>query len=556
MEFLSGYSGEDEEEGDDAPLQISITKTPTCSAPALLASSHQLILKKSDNSKISWEPEMGPYHPYSSRSSQGRPKYGAGFIEETHVEDSIFDSLYHSYLRGDSEENQEKHEKQPGTKEKKRKLPLLPEELGDEQEGPWLPGSADEIKISQPVEKQSRKEKDDSPAKSGVGEEEDATLLAKRGIHIVEPDEEAEKWEKVNERKISNILPPRPARSSVAEDAKTVFHGKEERDYQGRSWTAVPSGIRGDDGEHECFIPKKCIKKFVGHSKGVQAVELFPKTGHLLLSASLDGKCKVWDVLQDRNVRRTYAGHTEGVRSIHMSNDGSQFLSSGFDRYVRLWDLETGQAVGTFSNRQMNYQVKFYPNDNNIFLCASSDNKIHQWDARSGEAVQEYNYHLQQCNTITFIDEGRKFVSTSDDKKILVWEYDIPVPIKYIAEPNMHSVPAVTIHPHHTHFVGQSMDNTIVTYQCGEKVKQLKRKTFRGHTNSGYACQMAFSPNGQFLASGDGLGKLLFWDFKSTKEYRKMQAHDGGPCMGVVWHPINPSWVVTCGWDGLIKLWD
>ena len=80
--------------------------------------------------------------------------------------------------------------------------------------------------------------------------------------------------------------------------------------------------------------------------------------------------------------------------------------------------------------------------------------------------------------------------------------------------------------------------------------------TFKGHLNSGYACGMSFSPNGKFLASGDGEGKLFFWDFKTTRVYRKLQAHDSGPCIDCAWHPMEPSWVFTCGWDGLIKLWD
>lgn len=65
----------------------------------------------------------------------------------------------------------------------------------------------------------------------------------------------------------------------------------------------------------------------------------------------------------------------------------------------------------------------------------------------SGDIVQEYDQHLGPVNTITFVDENRRFVTTSDDKTIRAWDYDIPVVIKYIAEPHMHSMPAVTLHP-------------------------------------------------------------------------------------------------------------
>jgi len=73
--------------------------------------------------------------------------------------------------------------------------------------------------------------------------------------------------------------------------------------------------------------------------------------------------------------------------------------------------------------------------------------KIIKWDTNTGKIVQEYDQHLGAVNTITFIDNNRRFVSTSDDKSIRVWEWNIPVVIKYIAEPHMHSMPAVTMHP-------------------------------------------------------------------------------------------------------------
>lgn len=75
--------------------------------------------------------------------------------------------------------------------------------------------------------------------------------------------------------------------------------------------------------------------------------------------------------------------------------------------------------------------------------------------------LQEYNYHLGAVNTVTFIDDNRRFVSSSDDKSLRVWEFGIPVQIKYIADPSMHSMPAVTPNPAGTAILCQSLDNQV-----------------------------------------------------------------------------------------------
>ena len=40
-----------------------------------------------------------------------------------------------------------------------------------------------------------------------------------------------------------------------------------------------------------------------------------------------------------------FSGHSKAVRDISFNNTGTQFLSAGYDRYVKLWDTETGMAV-------------------------------------------------------------------------------------------------------------------------------------------------------------------------------------------------------------------
>ncbi|CCI44955.1 unnamed protein product [Albugo candida] len=380
------------------------------------------------------------------------------------------------------------------------------------------------------------------------------TPKPKRVAPPIEMDPDVD-FDRMIEKKIAHLLPARLRPGQEAMEGKSTFLDAHEYDYLGRSWTEPPRTLR-PQAEGEVFLPKRCIHKWLGHTKGVQAIEFFPKYGHLILSAGMDHTVRIWDVFNERKCKRVYEGHGGAIRGINFSSDGRQFLSCSFDRFIHLWDTETGKSLHQFTNRRVPYCIKFHPEENTNFVIGDSNNMIVQFDTRSGDIVQEYNHHLQAVNSVTFVDENRRFVSTSDDKKILIWEWGIPVPIKYISEPSMQSMPTVTLHPSGDFFAGQSLNNQIHVYSARDKIKFCRNKIFRGHNNAGYACQIGFSPNGHYLISGDADGKLCFWDWKSVKLYKKLNAHERGPCIGALWHPIEASKVATCGWDGAIKLWD
>ena len=78
----------------------------------------------------------------------------------------------------------------------------------------------------------------------------------------------------------------------------------------------------------------------------------------------------------------------------------------------------------------------------------------------------------------------------------------------------------------------QSMDNQVVTFGARDRFRQNKKKTFKGHMCAGYACGLDVSPDGHYVISGDGNGFLVIWDWKSTKRYAKIKAHDD-VCIGV-----------------------
>jgi len=433
-----------------------------------------------------------------------------GFVEDAYLNDYAFDSQHHAF----------------------------------QSTGKGLDPNSNAVQITSFENKKKRKKENKVEPKTEVNpnpsteNEEEKANEVKDNIVVEEEEESTPKSKKVK----------------VEYEPTFTQHIHVERDYQGRTWIDPASGIKpGKD--HDCFIPKKMLHNWAGHSKGVSVIRLAPDYGHLLLSGSHDNTVKIWEASGKRRLIQTWNAHEKGVKDVNFSHDRLKIISCGYDKHTRVFDTESGKCLGSYSKKQTPFCSVFYPEDNNIFFVGQSDKKIIQWDMRTGKTVQEYGGHMGPVNTVTFIEENRRFVTTSDDKSIRVWEYGMGSEVKQIAEPHMHAIAHVSKSYDGNWLLCQSGDNQIIVYSIKNQFKMQSKKVFKGHNTAGYGIGVTMSPDGKWVASGTSDGSLVFWDWKSTHIFKKLPAHSQ-VSVGCVWHPIEPSKVYSCSWDGTIKLWD
>uniref|UniRef100_A0A8C4EVL1 Cell division cycle 40 homolog (S. cerevisiae) n=1 Tax=Dicentrarchus labrax TaxID=13489 RepID=A0A8C4EVL1_DICLA len=242
-------------------------------------------------------PEFGPMNPFKSQQMAAPRNMLSGYAEPAHLNDFMFEQerrtfatygyaldpsvdthqvCTSSYIGAVDEAEKNKgltvFESGPKKSEKRKKVKGGEAEEIDSFLGPWAK-YADEKDVAKPSEDE-QKELDEITAKR-----------QKKGRN----EEEA------------------PA------EEKTILHVKEMYDYQGRSYLHVPQDVginlRSADAPDKCYLPKKQIHVWSGHTKGVSGIRLFPSSGHLLLSSSMDCKIKLWEVYGERRCVRTFIGN-------------------------------------------------------------------------------------------------------------------------------------------------------------------------------------------------------------------------------------------------------
>jgi hypothetical protein len=159
----------------------------------------------------------------------------------------------------------------------------------------------------------------------------------------------------------------------------------------------------------------KEIRFFVGHGHSVDSVAFSPD-GRKALSGGRH-KVQLWDVATGEEVG-SFAGY---ATSVAFSPDGRSALFAGGD-CCKLWNLATGKEICTFKGVSREVTSVVFSPDGRRALSGSQRHTLRLWDVAAGKEIRIFSGHTDWVTSVAISPDGRTALSGSWDKTLKLWD--------------------------------------------------------------------------------------------------------------------------------------
>ena len=213
-----------------------------------------------------------------------------------------------------------------------------------------------------------------------------------------------------------------------------------------------------------------------------------------------------------------------------------RFLCSSFAQEPTV--LRHGGSVQT---------VKFSPVNNSLIASAGDTNTIKLWNLQNNTA-STLRGHTRQISSIVFSPDGQLLASGGDDWTFRLWNVDTQeniATLEHITDRTRSQVKEVAFSSD-----GQLLATAGQHVKLWEVSTQTETATLQ---HDEYVWALAFSPDGQFLAAGDGEGIVKVWNVQERQVIAQLE----GDTVRVDTLAFSPDGrtLASAGYDGQIKLW-
>jgi len=286
----------------------------------------------------------------------------------------------------------------------------------------------------------------------------------------------------------------------------------------------------------------RMVKNLRGHKALVEWVDFSPQ-GKYLASCGEDTTIILWDVESLKMIGKPIQAHDHNVSCVVWDSSGDYFYSASRDKTIKKWKFENKQQVKIYNAEEKGHsdwikRVIISPDGTSLASCGL-DQTIHTWNIESGEIEFAFRDHENAIESIAYS-------SATADQNI----------ISCLEEPEDQKLAKSKKSE-----LKEDMGGMFLASACRDKsimvwflVSGVCVRVIKGHDN--WVRSLKFHPSGRFLVSASDDKSVRLWDLKKNFRVQQKQtdAHKSF-ILCLDWHKALPC-MITGGVEGEIKIWE
>lgn len=295
------------------------------------------------------------------------------------------------------------------------------------------------------------------------------------------------------------------------------------------------------------------IKVIRVHSDAVNSCEFFDND-HKILTGSSDKTVKLLNFTDGVCLRSYSTGHTDIITEARGSVDHAKFVTSSWDKSIKLFDTETGTVLWTGKHDGLVTSCKISNDGTMVASVSDFDNCLKLWHAATGQLICNMpDIHKNTLTKVLFAPESDKVITTSMDRTIKFLDLKSRK-ITITLEGHINVVSNCDITRDERKFASSSWDKSICIWDIATGSYRSKgpAKLLAAHDGSISCCK--FSSDGMMLVSGAYDNTVVVWDVENEVEKVRLQGHTSW--VEDVCFSQDQKWIMSVARDNTVRLWN
>lgn len=306
----------------------------------------------------------------------------------------------------------------------------------------------------------------------------------------------------------------------------------------------------------------ECLFTFKGHGYPV-ADALFTPDGSGVISCSYtrsgEPSCVFGEILlwnrSSGEVTRRLVGGVKPLSALALSRDGKTLAAGSWDAEVYVYDLASDSSeyrILRVPDKEEIYAavdaVAISP-DGALVACGSKDRTARVWNLQSGELVGTLGGHGGYVGAVAFSPDGATIVTGSRDDSLRLWNTS-DFKERALLRGHRQSAQSAAFTPDGSTLYSAGLDGDVRQW---DPRKQYGAMRFQYGKTAPYAAHL--SPDGALLLSGAYDGTLRLWNSATGAEVAHWPAHPDAVCCTTCFSADGKR-ILSCGYDKTLRIFD